>query len=77
MTTPELLVLELDGTNEPKILELSPDFPVSSRASLSSLNEEHRENREAEDEESLDMIEESDFEDDEAVDFDADDDDVV
>jgi hypothetical protein len=74
MPTPELLEVVLDGTKEPKMPELSPEVLSSSKASPSLLNEEHREIKEPEDEESLDMMEVSDFEavdeDEEAVEID-------
>ena len=80
MPTPELLVLQLDETKEAKMPVLSPEALSSSEASLSSLNVEHLEINESEDEEALDMIEESDFEavdeDEEAFEMDAEDDEV-
>ena len=56
--TPELLVFELEGINEPKILELPPEAPLS-EVLMSALNEEQLEINDAEDEESLDIMDES------------------
>ena len=59
--TPELLVFELEGINESKILELPPETPLS-EVLMPSLNEELPEINDAEDEESLDIMDESESE---------------
>lgn len=59
--TPELLVFELEGINEPKILELPPEAPLS-EVLMSALNEEQLEINDAEDEESLDIMDDSESE---------------